>query len=74
MAVTAGRTTCFSVVVVTVGQHGPGDGGGGVGKAVAWSRRWRRSGTTWFPSAVVKVGRTTRFSGAATVWRQSEWL
>jgi hypothetical protein len=26
-----------------------------VGEAAAWSRRWRRSGTVWFPGAVVNA-------------------
>jgi hypothetical protein len=27
-----------------------------VGEVAAWSQRWRRSGTTWSPDAVVKPG------------------
>jgi hypothetical protein len=51
--------------------RGPG-GGGGAGGGGEWSR-W------WFPSAMVKAGRTAGFPGTSTwseapVWRRSEAL
>jgi hypothetical protein len=42
-------------------------------KVVAWSRRRRRSGATWFPSVAVKARWMARFLGAVMAWRRSGW-
>jgi hypothetical protein len=73
--VTVGTMVHFPGVVVMARRRGTdgGDGRGGVGKAAAWSRRWRRSRTAWFPGVAVKAGRMAWLVGEARAWRRSGW-